>query len=148
MNKDFSKLCTPAKIYFALAVIASIIALVYGIGIVAVFVKLLFAFVWTYILALLCNKGYQSLSWFLVLLPYIIILLGVVGLMRLTSSQRNMLNSIQLQGPFGQENFKNNAMMKPGMKQPGMMQPGMTKPNMMKPGMMQPGMMQPGMMKQ
>jgi hypothetical protein len=108
MNKDFFKLCTPAKIYFAIAVIASIIALVYGIGFVAVFVKLLFAFAWTYILTLLCNKGYQSLSWFLVLLPYIVILLGVIGIMHLTSSQRRMLNTIKLQGAFGQEHFTNN----------------------------------------
>jgi hypothetical protein len=129
MNKEFSKLCTPAKIYFAIAVIASIIALVNGVGIVAVFVKLLFAFVWTYILAFLCNKGYQSLSWFLVLLPYIVILLGVIGVMKLTSSQRGMLNSVQLQGAFGQEHFTNN-------KKSGMMPSGMTKPAMMKPGMM------------
>jgi hypothetical protein len=141
MNVDFSKLCTPAKIYFAIAVIACVVALVGGLGIIAVFMKLVFAFIWTFILAWLCSKGYKSLSWFLVLLPYIIILLGLVGLMRLTSSQRNMLNSIKLQGPFGQENFTNNAMMKPGMKQPGMMQPGMMQPGMTKPNMMKSGMM-------
>ena len=141
MNKDFSKLCTPAKIYFAIAVIACVVALINGMGIISVFMKLVFAFIWTFILGWLCSKGYQSLSWFLVLLPYIVILLGVIGLMRLTSGQRNMLNAIQLQGPFGQENFTNNAMMKPGMMpsgmtKPGMMPSGMTKPNMMKPGMM------------
>jgi hypothetical protein len=129
MNKDFSKLCTPAKIYFAIAVIACVVALINGLGIIAVFVKLLFAFIWTFVLSMLCSKGYQSLSWFLVLLPYIVILLGVIGLMRLTNSQRNMLNSIKLQGAFGQENFTNN-------KKPGMMPTGMTKPTMMKPTMM------------
>lgn len=108
MNSDFSKLCTPAKLYFAIAVIACIIALFSGIGIVAVFVKLVFAFIWTYILSWLCGKGYQSVSWFLVLLPYIVILLGVIGLMTLTKGQRNLLNSIQLQGAFGKENFLNN----------------------------------------
>ena len=105
MNTDFSKLCTPAKLYFAIAVIACVIALFSGLGIIAVFVKLVFAFIWTYILSFLCKKGYQSVSWFLVLLPYIVILLGVVGLMSLTKGQRNMLNAIQLQGAFGQENF-------------------------------------------
>jgi hypothetical protein len=118
MNAEFSKLCTPAKIYFAIAVIACVVALVNGLGIVAVFMKLLFAFIWTFILAWLCSKGYKSLSWFLVLLPYIVILLSIIGLMRLTSSQRNMLNSIQLQGAFGQEHFTNN----PGkMPKPTMM---------------------------
>ena len=108
MNPDFSKLCTPAKLYFAIAVIACIIALFSGIGIVSVFVKLVFAFIWTYILSWLCGKGYQSVSWFLVLLPYIVILLGVIGLLSLTKGQRNLLNSIQLQGAFGKENFLNN----------------------------------------
>jgi hypothetical protein len=125
MNAEFSKLCTPAKIYLAIAVIACIVALIGGLGIIAVFMKLVFAFIWTFILGWLCSKGYKSLSWFLVLLPYIVILLGIVGLMRLTGGQRNMLNSIQLQGAFGQEHFTNNN--KPGM---------MPKPNMMKPGMM------------
>jgi hypothetical protein len=66
MNTDFSKLCTPAKIYFAIAVIACIVALVGGLGIIAVFMKLVFAFIWTFALGWLCSKGYKSLSWFLV----------------------------------------------------------------------------------
>jgi len=129
MNPDFSKLCTPAKIYFAIAVIACLVALINGLGFISVFIKLVFAFIWTFILGWLCSKVYKSLSWFLVLLPYIVILLGVIGFMRLTSSQRSMLNSIQLQGAFGQENFANN-------KKHNMMPSGMTKPHMMKPAMM------------
>lgn len=84
MNKDFSKLCTPAKIYFVIAVIACIIALFSGMRIVSVFVKLVFAFIWTFILSWLCDKGYKSLSWFLVLLPYAIILLALVSLSNMT----------------------------------------------------------------
>jgi hypothetical protein len=108
MVKDFSKLCTPAKIYFAIAVIACIVALFNGIHILAVFVKLIFAFLWTMVLGWLCKKGYQSLSWGLVLLPYIVIVLGILGIMRLTRAQRQMLNTTQLQGAFGQEHFTNN----------------------------------------
>lgn len=118
MNRDFSKLCTPAKLYFAIAVFSSVVAFFSGIGIITVFVKLLFAFIWAFILGWLCSKGYQSLSWFLVLLPYIIILLGIIGFMRLTKSQTSMLNSIQLQGAFGKEHFSNNNnknIMKPPM---------------------------------
>jgi len=81
MNKEFSKLCTPAKIYFVLAVIACIIALFNGFGVVAVVIKLIFAFIWTFILGWLCDKGFKALSWFLVLIPYIIILLVLLGMM-------------------------------------------------------------------
>jgi hypothetical protein len=78
MNKEFSKLCTPAKIYFAITVIASIVMLFSGVSFISVFIKLIFAFIWAFVLGWLCNKGFKSLSWFLVLLPYIIILLGAL----------------------------------------------------------------------
>jgi hypothetical protein len=78
MNEEFSKLCTPAKIYFAITVIASIVMLFSGVSFISVFIKLIFAFIWAFVLGWLCNKGFKSLSWFLVLLPYIIILLGAL----------------------------------------------------------------------
>ena len=101
MNKDFSKLCTPAKVYFAIAVIASIIALFNKFSLLSVLMKLFFAFIWTFVLAWLCDKGYKNLSWFLVLLPYIVILLAFFGIMRLTNSQQSILKSSQLQGVLG-----------------------------------------------
>jgi hypothetical protein len=79
MNTDFKTLCTPAKIYFSLAVIASLIALFNKIPALAVFAKLVFAFIWVVILNWLCKKGYKSVSWGLVLLPYIMILLVMLG---------------------------------------------------------------------
>lgn len=105
MNKDFSKLCTPAKIYFAIAVIASVFALFYGVSIMAIFLKLLFAFIWTFILSWLCNKGFKSLSWVLVLLPYIIITLAAFSIFNLTNVQKKIMNNLKLQGPYGQPFF-------------------------------------------
>jgi hypothetical protein len=110
MDKEFSKLCTPAKIYFAIAVIASLFALLSGVTIVAVFIKLIFAFIWTYLLSYLCNKGYKTLSWFLVLLPYIIILLAVLGIYHASKSQTQYLRAVQLQGAYGQEAMTNQNM--------------------------------------
>ena len=107
MDKDFSKLCTPAKIYFAIAVIGSVFALLSGVGIIAVFVKLIFAFIWTFILSWLCQKGYKSISWFLVLLPYIIILLAVLGIYRVSKTQTQYLRAVELQGAYGQEAMTN-----------------------------------------
>jgi hypothetical protein len=111
--RDFSKLCTPAKIYFAIAVIATVIALFNGFSIISAFIKLVFAFIWTYILAWLCDKGYKSLSWFLVLLPYIIILLAMLGIYRVTHEQKQLMRTLQLQGAYGQE-----AMSMPNGKMP------------------------------
>jgi hypothetical protein len=101
--KDFSKLCTPAKIYFAIAVIAAVVSLVNGASIMTEFWKIIFAFIWTFILGWLCKKGYTSISWFLVLLPYIIMGLAMLKIYNVTNEQRQLMRTIKLQGAYGQE---------------------------------------------
>lgn len=66
---DFKKLCTPAKIYFTLAVISAIMMLVNRTSIILVLLKLVIAFFWTVVLGWLCKKGLQMVSWGLVILP-------------------------------------------------------------------------------
>lgn len=106
--KDFSKLCTPAKIYFAIAVIAAVVGLFNGLTVMMAFWNLVFAFIWTYVLGWLCKKGYSSISWFLVLLPYIILLLAMFNIYHVTREQRQVMRSLQLQGAYGQEAMTNN----------------------------------------
>jgi hypothetical protein len=62
----------------------SIIELFNGIGILSISIKLVFAFIWTFILGWVCKKGYKSISWVLVALPYIIILLEMFGIYKVT----------------------------------------------------------------
>ena len=102
MEKTFSKLCTPAKIYFVIALVASIIALFRGINFMSVFMKMVFALLWTYILSWLCKKGYTSISWFLVLLPYIVILLAVFRIADMKKHQA-IFKKVGLQGAYGEE---------------------------------------------
>ena len=109
MQKEFSKLCTPAKIYFAIALVASIIMLFKGVSFLTVFVKLVFAFIWTFVLGWLCKKGFSSLSWFLVLLPYIILILAMFRIYHVSSDQKQILRNLQLQGAYGQEAMTNPA---------------------------------------
>lgn len=103
--KNFAKLCTPAKIYFAIAVLAAIIELFNGVGILAIFLKLVFAMIWTCILGWLCKKGFHLISWFLVLLPYLVMFLVGIRLLRFSRENRSFLNSIKLQGVLGRENM-------------------------------------------
>ena len=102
MDKKFSKLCTPAKIYFAIAVIAAIIALFNGASIMFAFMKLVFAFIWTFLLGWLCSKGYTTISWFLVLLPYIVIVLAMFKIAQI-NQHKDIMRALKLQGAFGQE---------------------------------------------
>jgi hypothetical protein len=101
--KDFSKLCTPARIYFVIAVIAAVIGLLNGLTIMMAFWNLVFAFIWTFILGWLCDKGYSSMSWFLVLLPYIIMALALLNIYHVTHEQRQLMRNVKLQGAYGQE---------------------------------------------
>ena len=79
---DTKKFCTPAKLYFVLSVLSCIIMLFNRISFLTVFSKLFFAFLWTLVLSWLCHKGYKSISWFLVLLPFIMMFLVSFGIMR------------------------------------------------------------------
>jgi hypothetical protein len=93
----------PAKIYFAIAVIATIVALFNGIPLMMAAMKLIFAFAWTFVLGWLCDKGYSSISWFLVLLPYIIIALAMFNIYHISYEHRQLMRTVGLQGAYGQE---------------------------------------------
>jgi hypothetical protein len=83
MNKEFDKLCTPAKLYFVIAIISILYALFQHFNVFIVVIKLIFALVWTLVLSCLCDKGFTFLSWFLVLFPYFLILLAFIGVYRI-----------------------------------------------------------------
>jgi cytochrome b subunit of formate dehydrogenase len=100
--KDFSKICTPARLYFAIAVIATIVALFSGATMMHAFWQIFFAFIWTFILGWLCDKGYNSISWFLVLLPYVLILLAMLNIYH-SEDPRRLMRAVKLQGAYGQE---------------------------------------------
>lgn len=89
--KSFDELCSPAKLYFILAVIACIAALINGVKFMQVAINLIIAFVWTAILSWICGKGFTGVSWFLVLVPYIIMLLVFFKLTKDISNSQVMM---------------------------------------------------------
>jgi len=81
------EICTPAVVYLILAVLSIIILIVKRASFIALFFKIIIIALWTWLLNYLCSIGYKSLSWFLVLLPFIItILLIVVGIVAIVDS--------------------------------------------------------------
>jgi len=101
-KKSFSKLCAPAKLYFAIAIIAIIVGLFKQVQIGILVVKLIFAFIWTWILSFMCKKGFTPLSWFLVLFPYVVMILAILKIAKITQHQQ-LFRSVGLQGAYGQE---------------------------------------------
>jgi len=78
-GKTLENLCTPAMVYFAISLFVVLGALFTGMKVIAVLGKTLFILFWTFVLNFLCQKGYKSLSWFLVLLPYFFMLFGFLA---------------------------------------------------------------------
>ena len=101
--KIFDKLCIPAKIYFAIAVICTIIVLLNGASIMYAFWQMVFAFIWTFVLGFLCNKGYTSISWLLVLLPYLLIAIYMFNIYQVIQEDDGTLLLLGLQGPYIRE---------------------------------------------
>lgn len=98
----FDKLCTPAQIYLIVSVVMLVLSY-FGLSAISqqlnmhqsgspllqslnftyqkdsrtsYVVQGVFILLWTWVLSYICRKGYTSLSWFLVLLPWILMFLA------------------------------------------------------------------------
>ena len=88
-NFDLAKMCTPATIYFIISLIGLILLGVGNLGNIdrlcigsyscnvgnntVIFVlNALYILFWTFVLDLMCKTVYGSLSWFVLLLPFIL----------------------------------------------------------------------------
>lgn len=70
---DFSKLCTPAFIYFVISFIYLIINSLKNFNIMSIMVNILFIVLWSLLLNLLCSMGYSIISWLIIILPFFIL---------------------------------------------------------------------------
>jgi hypothetical protein len=94
--KSIKKLCTPAYVYLVISVIAIILMMFQNAGntnkycigeyecsvenVELVFIiKVCYIIFWTFVLNAICKAGYKSVSWFLVLIPFILmaVLIGI-----------------------------------------------------------------------
>jgi hypothetical protein len=97
--KTLKELCTPAMIYFVISIITLIMILFQNLGnsdsycvgsfscrvtntTLVFIVQLIYVLFWTYILNLICKDGHTTLSWLLVLLPWILLFV-MIGILML-----------------------------------------------------------------
>ena len=98
----FNNLCTPAQIYLIISFILMILSY-FGLNAISqqftlnqsnnsflqslnftyqkdartsYVIQAVFIVLWTWVLSYLCNKGFSNLSWFLVLLPWVLMFLA------------------------------------------------------------------------
>lgn len=105
MRADFKKLCTPAKLYFVLAVVSCIIALFGGVKVITVFINLVISFIWTVVLSWICKKDFVGMSWLLVLFPYAMMLLVFFGINRISANTKKMIIMVTPPDAITQSNY-------------------------------------------
>ena len=86
---DLTHLCTPATIYFVISLIGLILLGIGNIGnderlcigdyscnvgnnTIIFVLNAVYILFWTFVLDLMCKNGYGSISWFVLLLPFIL----------------------------------------------------------------------------
>ena len=67
-------LCSPALLYLVLSIIAIILMIVNRMQPLSIVVKALFIVIWTWFLNFLCKHNHEGISWFLVILPMVLML--------------------------------------------------------------------------
>ena len=73
-------LCSPALLYLIISLI-SIISMIYSkVDMQTVAMKGLFIAIYTWFLNFLCSKGHEGISWFLVILPFVVMALFIVSM--------------------------------------------------------------------
>jgi len=99
--KSLKDLCTPAVIYFVISITSLLLVLFQNIGhhnsyhighfscrvpnTALVFVaKLIYILFWTWVLNLICKDGHTTISWLLVLLPWIFLFV-MIGMLMLNT---------------------------------------------------------------
>ena len=99
--KKIQKLCTPAYVYLVISVFGMVFMMFQNAGntdtycvgdfecnvpnTAAVFLgKAVFIAFWTFVLNALCDAGYKKVSWFIVLIPFILMAI-FIGMLLLNS---------------------------------------------------------------
>ena len=90
-------LCSPALLYLIIGII-SIVSMVYSkTDMQTVAMKGLFIALWTWFLNFLCSKGHEGISWFLVILPFIVMALFILAMSNIIggklAQQKEMYNN-------------------------------------------------------
>ena len=66
--------CTPEILYVVLSALG-ILSVLGKVSVITITIKVIFVLIWAWFLNFLCESGYSTVSWFLVLLPILFTIL-------------------------------------------------------------------------
>ncbi len=107
LEKTIKSLCTPSYIYFIISMIALVILAFQNLGnqhtyvcgmyqcsvpnTMGIFIgKFIYVLFWTWVLNTLCKAGYKKLSWFILLLPFVMMFVMIGALLIAQTGNINM----------------------------------------------------------
>jgi len=110
--KKIRKLCTPAYVYLVISVIAILAMMLqnggnnkhfcigeYGCDVEskgAIFIgQGLYTAFWVFVLDSICKSGYKNISWFLVLLPYVLMFIGLGMILLSGNAKENFIEGME-----------------------------------------------------
>ena len=112
LDKTLKSLCSPARFYLAVSVFVTLLLLLQNfingdasklcVGaykcdvshVIYFFItKVLYIAFWTWLLNFLCKKGLKSLSWFLVLIPFLLFAVALAIFFYIVLTQKNRQNT-------------------------------------------------------
>jgi RsiW-degrading membrane proteinase PrsW (M82 family) len=72
-------LCSPALLYLFLGVFSLIGMIFSQVKATSIIIQGIFIFIWTWVLNYICRAGHTGISWFLVILPFVITAILMIG---------------------------------------------------------------------
>jgi len=100
-------MCAPAMLYLILSIIALISMAIQKFGALSLLFKVIFVIIWTWFLNFLCKKGYKTISWILVILPFIIFILMILFAVKLVK-MNNVKENFDMPTSSGQSSNSTN----------------------------------------
>ena len=82
-------ICAPALLYLILGILSIFILIQKNVDSTSIFIKLFFVIIWTWFLNFLCKNGYETISWILVLLPFILLIIFFIFLFKVLKDKKN-----------------------------------------------------------
>jgi len=76
---DISKLCSPALIYFIIAILYLIINSFSNFNMMFFIINLIIIIIWCWLLNFLCSIGYSIISWIMIIIPFFFYLSKVIN---------------------------------------------------------------------
>ncbi len=116
LGKTLNSLCSPARFYLGISIFFTLLLLVQNLSngnpselCVGVYkcdfpniglffiCKILYVIFWTWLLNLLCKYGLKNLSWFLVLVPFLLLAIAIAVLFYVVITGKNIQQSTEQQ---------------------------------------------------